>query len=95
MALHIATTCGLDTSQEADDVVAQLPDELKDPPYQKAYAVGINVYSGPSWLGENAATKWMLTWEDLNGHIELRYTPKIQLGGSGHCKHGKTSPFSL
>ncbi|KAF8346247.1 hypothetical protein F5887DRAFT_1073895 [Amanita rubescens] len=53
MASHIATTCGLDTSQEADDVVAQLPDELEEPLVSKGIFRCYQCPFCPSWLGEN------------------------------------------
>lgn len=53
MALHIATTCGLDASQEADDVVAQLPDELEEPPVSRGICRRYKCPYCPSWIGEN------------------------------------------
>ena len=77
MALHIATTCGLDTSQEADDVVAQLPDELEEPPVSKGICRRYQCPFCRSWLGENTGPGTPERY--LRKHVKEHHSDKMDI----------------
>jgi len=53
MAQHIATTCGLGTRQKAEDILAQLPEELEDPPVSKGIYLCYRCPLCASWHAHN------------------------------------------
>lgn len=55
MAQHIATTCGLDAGQKADDILAQLPEVLEDPPVSKGVYRCYRCPLCTSWHAQNTS----------------------------------------